>query len=84
MTNALPGRCCAARQLDKVIHMKTRRAAKQDTSLSAMPTGALRQIVDEKDGYTEAQRAILKDLRKGYNLGTHGKISWTREDLHLR
>ena len=59
-------------------------AAKQDTSLSALLTGALRQIVDENDGYAEAQRAMLKDLRKGYNLGTHGKIPWTREDVHER
>jgi predicted transcriptional regulator len=59
-------------------------AAKQDTSLSAMLTRALRQIVDEEDGYAEAQRGMLKDFKKGYNLGTHGKIDWTRDDIHER
>jgi predicted transcriptional regulator len=59
-------------------------AARQDTSISAMLAQALRQIVDQHDGYAEAQRLMLKDLRKGYNLGTHGRIGWTRDDLHER
>jgi len=59
-------------------------AAKQDKSVSGMLTEALRQIADEADGYAEARRQMLKDLQKGYNLGTHGKISWTRDDLHER
>jgi Ribbon-helix-helix protein, copG family len=59
-------------------------AAKQETSLSAMLTRALRRIADEEDGYAEARRRMLKDLRKGYPLGTHGKIGWTRDALHER
>jgi predicted transcriptional regulator len=59
-------------------------AAKRETSVSAMLTAALRQIADEEDGYAEAQRLMLADLRKGYRLGTHGKIGWTRDDLHER
>jgi len=59
-------------------------AAKQETSISAMITKALRQIADEESGYAEAQRGMLADLRKGYNLGTRGKIGWTRDDLHER
>jgi plasmid stability protein len=59
-------------------------AARQDTSISAMLAQLLRQIVDEQDGYAEARRAMLKDLRKGYNLGTNGHIGWTRDELHER
>jgi len=59
-------------------------AAKQDKSVSGMLTEALRQIADEADGYAEARRQMLKDLQKGYNLGTYGKIGWTRDDLHER
>ena len=59
-------------------------AAKQDTSLSAMLTRALRQIADEEDGYAEAERRMLEDLRKGYKLGTYGKIGWTRDELYER
>jgi predicted transcriptional regulator len=59
-------------------------AAKQDTSISAMVTKALRQIADEENGYAKARRGMLEDLRKGFSLGTRGKISWTRDDLHER
>jgi predicted transcriptional regulator len=59
-------------------------AAKQETSISAMLTRTLRQIADEEDGYTEARRQMLRDLKKGYHLGTYGKIGWTRDDLHER
>jgi hypothetical protein len=59
-------------------------AAKQETSLSAMLTRTLRQIADEEDGYAEARRQMLRDLKKGYRLGTYGKIGWTRDDLHER
>ena len=59
-------------------------AAKQNTSLSAMLTNALRQLADEEEGYAEARRQMLKDLRKGYQLGTNGKIGWSRDDLHER
>jgi predicted transcriptional regulator len=59
-------------------------AAQQDTSLSAMLAQTLRRIVDEQDGYDEARRQALRDLRKGYDLGTRGRIAWTRDDLHER
>jgi predicted transcriptional regulator len=59
-------------------------AARRETSLSAMLAQALRQIADEEDGYAEAQRRMLADLKKGYSLGTHGKTGWTRDELHER
>ena len=49
-----------------------------------MLTRALRQIADEEDGYAEAERRMLEDLRKGYKLGTYGKIGWTRDELYER
>jgi predicted transcriptional regulator len=59
-------------------------AANRETSVSAMLTRALRQIVDEEEGYAKAQRLMLADLKKGYRLGTRGKAGWTRDDLHER
>ena len=59
-------------------------AARQETSISAMLTRTLRQIANEGDGYEEAQRQMLNDVKKGYRLGTHGKIGWTRDELHER
>jgi hypothetical protein len=45
---------------------------------------ALREIADSETGYCEARRGMLADLRKGYRLGTQGKITWTRESLYER
>lgn len=59
-------------------------AARRETSLSALLAEALRQIVDTELGYEEARRLMLADLKKGYPLGTRGKINWSRESLHER
>ena len=59
-------------------------AVRQDTSLSAMLTRVLESMADEEDGYAEARRGMIQDLKSGYDLGTHGRISWTRESLHER
>ena len=59
-------------------------AAKQDTSISALLTAALSQLADQEEGYAEAQNAMLSDLARGYDLGTHGKITWSRDSLHER
>jgi len=59
-------------------------AAERDSSISAMLTTALRQIAEGEQGYEEARRGMLADLRKGYHLGTNGKIAWSRDSLHER
>jgi hypothetical protein len=58
-------------------------AAKRDTSIPALLTRALERIADGK-GYADARRGMLNDLRKGYELGTHGKTRWTRDSVHDR
>ncbi len=59
-------------------------AAKQDTSISALLTATLFQLADQEEGYAEAQDAMLADLARGYDLGTRGKITWSRDSLHER
>ena len=59
-------------------------AAKQDTSISAILTETLSRLADEEEGYTEARDGMLSDLSRGYNLGTKGRITWTRDSLHER
>ena len=59
-------------------------AAARESSVSALLTMTLRQIADEEQGYQEARRGMLADLQKGYNLGTQGKIGWSRESVHER
>ena len=52
--------------------------------LTDLELEALRQIADEENRYAEAQQGMLQDLKNGYDLGTAGKISGTRDDLHER
>ncbi len=59
-------------------------AAQRDTSISRLLTEALTTIVAREEGYTQAQRQHLALLRRGLNLGTRGRASWTREALHER
>ena len=59
-------------------------AAKQDTSISALLTETLAQIADQEEGYAEARDGMLADLTRGYELGTQGKITWSRDSLHER
>jgi hypothetical protein len=59
-------------------------AAKQDTSISALLTATLSQLADQEEGYAEARDAMLADLARGYDLGTQGTITWSRDSLHER
>jgi hypothetical protein len=59
-------------------------AAQRDTSISAMLASQLQQLVDEDDGYDVAFRELMSDLRRGYDLGTHGQLNIDRDSLHER
>ncbi|MGQ0572145.1 MAG: CopG family transcriptional regulator [Armatimonadota bacterium] len=59
-------------------------AAQRDTSVSRIMTEALTDLVSREEGYEAAQRRHLAVLRRGVDLGTHGRASWTREALHER
>jgi hypothetical protein len=59
-------------------------AAKRDTSISALLTSAVSQLANEEEGYAEARDGMLADLAPGYDLGTHGRITWSRDSLHER
>ncbi len=59
-------------------------AVERNTSISALLTGFLREIVDRSQTYARAREQALQDLKKPPDLGTYGKITWTREELHER
>ena len=59
-------------------------AAKRGTSVSALLKEKLEQIVLEADEYEQARRKAMALMDKGFELGTHGKITWTRDELHER
>jgi hypothetical protein len=59
-------------------------AVKEDKSLSAFMTDALEEKVKKESGYKKAKKRQLKLLEKGFDLGTQGKISLSRDKLHER
>lgn len=59
-------------------------AADRDTSVSALMTEALGRVVDEDRRYSAARKRALAALRSRRSLGTGGRRTWSREDLHDR
>jgi len=59
-------------------------AAERGSSISRMLTEQLDELLDRESGYDSARRRALATLERGYDLGTGGKITWTRDELHER
>ncbi len=59
-------------------------AIQKNTSLSALLSKTLKDLVAHQEAYEQARQRNLALLKNGYNLGTSGKIGWKRENLHDR
>jgi hypothetical protein len=59
-------------------------AARRGTSVSQLLAGVLRETVERETGYDRAKERGLALLHEGLDLGTNGRISWSRDDLHER
>lgn len=59
-------------------------AARRDTSVSRLMTELLEGLVAREDDYERARRRHKAIMARGLNLGTGGKITWTRDELHER
>jgi metal-responsive CopG/Arc/MetJ family transcriptional regulator len=59
-------------------------AAEQGTSVSALMERLLQEYLTRHEGYEQARRRQAARLAEGFSLGTGGKPSWTREELHER
>lgn len=59
-------------------------AAKEERSLSAFLKEAVEEKIRRDTGYKDAMERQIKLMEKGLNLGTGGRISWSRKDLHER
>ena len=58
-------------------------AVERQTSISGLKE-FLTEAVAQEDRYAKARSRHLEALRQGADLGTRGRIGWTREDLHER
>jgi len=61
-----------------------RLAADRDTSVSALMTEALSRLADEDRRYSVAQKRALAAMKSARSLGTRGRRTWTRGELHER
>jgi metal-responsive CopG/Arc/MetJ family transcriptional regulator len=61
-----------------------RLAADRGTSVAGLATTALEDLLKERDEYERARKEALARMRKPPNLGTRGRITWSRDSLHER
>ncbi len=59
-------------------------AAARDTSVSALLADALARLADEDRRYATARKRAFAALDTARSLGTEGRRTWTREQLHER
>ena len=59
-------------------------AARRGTSVSRLLARMLRETVEQETGYAAAKDRSLARMREGMDLGTDGRVAWSRDDLHER
>ncbi len=59
-------------------------AVRQEKSLSEFTREAIDHKIEESSRYAKAKKRQLEMLTKGLDLGTGGRISVSREELHER
>lgn len=59
-------------------------AAERGTSVSRLLAGLLRDLVERETGYARAKERSLALLAEGRDLGTGGRLRWSRDELHER
>ncbi len=59
-------------------------AVKREKSMSQLLVEALEEKIREEKGYNKAKNRQIKLLRTGFDLGTRGRITISREELHAR
>ncbi|MBN1317557.1 MAG: hypothetical protein JXA42_18890 [Anaerolineales bacterium] len=59
-------------------------AVQRNTSLSGLLTQTLTDLVSHQEAYDQARQRNVALLDQGFDLGTHGKITWKRDELHER
>ncbi len=59
-------------------------AVQRNTSLSGLLTQTLTDMVSHGEAYDQARQRNVALLDEGFDLGTRGKITWKRDELHER
>ena len=59
-------------------------AARRQISLSQLVIVGLRELIARHHEYEAARQRSMALMERGLNLGTHERITWTRDELHER
>jgi hypothetical protein len=59
-------------------------AVRRQTSVSGLLAAQLEELVAQDDAYHRAHRRHVERMKHPPDLGTRGKATWTREELHAR
>jgi hypothetical protein len=59
-------------------------AASRGTSVSQLLARMLRELVDHETGYARARDRSLARLSEAADLGTGGRVGWSRDSVHER
>lgn len=59
-------------------------AVKRNTSVSALLTGVLEDLVARETGYRQAEQEFMALAEAGFDLGTGGTVSSPRDGSHER
>lgn len=59
-------------------------AAKRDTSISALLAASLEDLVRRDEDREVATQRFLARARSGYDMGSQGRLSLSRDELHDR
>ena len=59
-------------------------AAQRGSSISRMLTETLDEILRRDDEDERGTQRILAHFEQGFDLGTQGRRTWTRDELHER
>ena len=61
-----------------------RLAVEKGTTVGGLASIVLEDLVKKRDEYEQARAGALARMRNAPNLGTRGRINWTRDSLHER
>jgi len=68
----------------KVLRQVKRIALRRQTSVSRLLAQALEEMALREDDYARARTRHIAWLKRGADLGTRGRSTWSRESLHER
>jgi hypothetical protein len=68
----------------KVLRQLKRIAIRRHTSVSKLLAHALEEMARREDDYARARTRHTAWLERAADLGTRGRITWSRESLHER